>query len=77
MKCTVWSATAEAAAQVGLEALHGKPGPARDALVYSAALCLCHLGRYDGLRAAADSVRAMLDSGVVALAHLNLGGNYR
>ena len=51
--------------QAGLEALDGKPGPTREALVYSAALCLWHLGRYNTLRTAADAVRAMLDSGAV------------
>jgi anthranilate phosphoribosyltransferase len=59
------TAAAEAAAQAGLEALDGKPGPTRDALVYSAALCLLHLGRYNTLRTTAEAVRAMLDSGAV------------
>jgi anthranilate phosphoribosyltransferase len=59
------TAAAEAAAQAGLEALDGKPGPTRDALVYSAALCLWHLGRHNTLRTSADAVRAMLDSGAV------------
>jgi len=56
---------AEAAAQAGLEALDGKTGPTRDALVCSTALCLWHLGRYNTLRTAADAVRTMLDSGAV------------
>ena len=34
-----------------------------DSLVYSAAICLAHLGRYGSIQEAADAVRAMLDSG--------------
>jgi len=56
-------ATAEAAAAAGLAALNGAPGPARDSLVCAAALCLKHVGRFETLRAAADAVRAALDSG--------------
>lgn len=56
-------ATAEAAAAAGLAALNGAPGPARDSLVCAAALCLKHAGRCETLRAAADAVRAALDSG--------------
>jgi anthranilate phosphoribosyltransferase len=58
-------AIAAAAATAGREALAGKPGPVRDSLVSAAALCLWHLGRYDGLRVAADAVRGVLDSGLV------------
>jgi anthranilate phosphoribosyltransferase len=57
------AAIAEAAAQSGMDALEGKPGPARDALVFGAALCLWHLGRHPSLAAAADAVRQVLDSG--------------
>jgi anthranilate phosphoribosyltransferase len=56
-------AIAAAAAVEGHEALDGKPGPVRESLVSAAALCLWHLGRYDGLRTAADVVREALDSG--------------
>ncbi|MGI9302261.1 MAG: anthranilate phosphoribosyltransferase [Gammaproteobacteria bacterium] len=59
---------AQAAAQAGLEALDGKPGPTRDALTYGAAACLWHLGRSESMAAAAQSVRAVIDSGS-ALAH--------
>ena len=38
-------AIAEAAARAGLDALDGAPGPARDSLVYGAALILRHVGR--------------------------------
>jgi anthranilate phosphoribosyltransferase len=38
-------------------------GPARDALTYSAAICLHHLGRADSLGGAADTVRQVLDNG--------------
>jgi anthranilate phosphoribosyltransferase len=56
-------AIAAAAAMMGNEALDGKSGPVRDSLVSAAALCLWHLGRYDGLRSAADAVRTVLDNG--------------
>ncbi|MGH8475346.1 MAG: anthranilate phosphoribosyltransferase [Methylococcales bacterium] len=54
---------AKAAAEAGLEALAGKPGPTRDSLVYAAALCLWHLKRHDSLKGAAEAVRQVLDSG--------------
>jgi anthranilate phosphoribosyltransferase len=57
------AAVAKAAAQAGLEALEGRPGPTRDALVCAAALCLWHLKRYDSLKKAADAARRVLDSG--------------
>jgi len=57
------AAVAKAAAQAGMEALAGKPGPTRDCLVYGAALCLWHLGRHDSLQDAADAVRGVLDRG--------------
>jgi len=66
------NAAAARAAEFGLEALQGKEGPARDSLVYSAAICLRHLGRADNLSAAADMARAVLDSGK-ALAHFQAG----
>lgn len=56
-------AVAKAAAEVGLLALEGKPGPTRDSLVYGAALCLWQRRRYHSLAAAAAAVREVLDSG--------------
>ncbi len=56
------SALARAAAEAGLEALGGKPGPARDSLVFGAALCLWHLGRFESMMTAADAVRKVLGS---------------
>ena len=52
-----------AAAAAGLDALEGAAGPVRDSLVCAGALCLRHVGRVETLRAAADAVRAVLDSG--------------
>lgn len=63
-------AGAQAAARSGIEALEGKAGPARDSLVYSAAIVLTHLGKCASLQAAADEVRKILDSGK-ALQHFN------
>jgi anthranilate phosphoribosyltransferase len=56
-------ALAKIAAEMGIEALSGKAGPMRDSLVYSGAICLSHLKRYDSLQSAADAVRAVLDDG--------------
>ena len=57
------TAVAKAAAQAGMAALAGQPGPTRDSLVIGAALCLWHLKRHDSLESAAHAVRAVLDSG--------------
>ncbi|MBI3563182.1 MAG: anthranilate phosphoribosyltransferase [Gammaproteobacteria bacterium] len=65
-------AVAARTAEVGLEALHGKPGPARDSLIYAAALVLRHLGRAADLTTAATRVRQVLDNGK-ALAHFTAG----
>jgi len=54
---------ARAAAQAGMQALMGTPGPVRENLICSAALCLTHLGRLPSLRDAADTVRRALDTG--------------
>jgi len=54
---------ARAAAGAGMAALEGGPGATRDALICAGALCLWHVGRYDNLRAAADAIREVLDSG--------------
>lgn len=56
-------AAAQAAADAGLAALKGQAGAARDALTYSAAICLHHLGRAASLVEAADIVRGVLDNG--------------
>ncbi|MDH4096466.1 MAG: anthranilate phosphoribosyltransferase [Betaproteobacteria bacterium] len=57
------AAVAKAAAEAGRAALEGRPGPARDCLVYGAALCLWHLGRHGSLKEAAGAVRGALDRG--------------
>ena len=56
-------AIARAAARAGLEALDGAPGPARDSLVYGAALILRHTGKAQGLAEGAALARAALDDG--------------
>ena len=63
-------AIARAAAQAGLDALDGAPGPARDSLVYAAALVLRHTGRVQEPREGAAVARATLDDGR-ARAHFN------
>lgn len=55
---------AKLAAEAGMDALAGKPGPTRDGLICAAALCLRHLKRHDSLKDAADAVREVLDSGM-------------
>lgn len=54
---------ARAAAEAGLAALSGAPGPARDALLAAGALCLWHLDRHPDLHSAAAAVTRVLDSG--------------
>ena len=66
------TAIARAAAEAGIEALDGAPGPARDSLVYGAALVLRHTGRNRRLDEAAALVRAVLDDGR-ARAHFDRG----
>ena len=56
-------AIARAAARAGLEALEGASGPARDGLVYAAALILRHAGKAQGLAGGAALARAALDGG--------------
>lgn len=60
------AATAQAAAAAGLGALRGEKGASYDSLVLSASLILHHLGRAPSLAAAAQQVRAALDSGRAA-----------
>ncbi len=57
------SALRAAGVDAGLAALSGASGPARDALVYSAASILYALGRFGALREAAAAVCRALDSG--------------
>lgn len=56
-------AMAKAAAEEGLQVLEGKLGPVRDGLIYSGALVLFHLQRFDSLEKAAEAVRDVLDRG--------------
>lgn len=57
------NAVAEAAAAAGLQALGGGTGPARDGLIYAAAVCLMHIGRYPSITAAAAAPAAAIDTG--------------
>jgi len=68
-------AVAQAAANAGLEALQGAAGPARDSLVYAAAIMLRHLGKYESLLEAATAVREVIDSGA-AMTRFDAGRNY-
>jgi anthranilate phosphoribosyltransferase len=54
---------AMAAAEMGLQALAGKPGPAYDSLVYGTTLALVHLRHHSSLTAAAETVRTVLNTG--------------
>ncbi len=54
---------AEEAAKVGVAALQGEQGPARDSLIYASAIMLTHLKIEKDLQASAEKVRAVLDSG--------------
>jgi anthranilate phosphoribosyltransferase len=65
-------AVAKLAAQAGLEALGGKAGPTRDALILGGALCLWHLRRHTNFKTAADAIRNTLDNGC-ALARFERG----
>jgi len=56
-------ALAQATADAGRAALEGRPGPIYDGLVYSGALVLHHLRRFDSLDGAASAVRQVLDNG--------------
>jgi anthranilate phosphoribosyltransferase len=59
------------AAACGLDALNGKPGYTRDALVYGSAVILLSQGAANSLQEAADAARSVLDNGN-ALASLAL-----
>ncbi len=54
---------AQCAAQAGLEALQGKAGPARDSLLYAAAIVLTHIGRCDSLPEAYREAEKKVDKG--------------
>jgi len=54
---------AQEAANVGVAALQGEHGPARDSLIYSTAIMLTHLNIEKDFQASAEKVRAALDSG--------------
>ncbi len=54
---------ARAAADAGLAALDGAPGPTRDSLVHAASAILAHVGTAPDRREAAARVRAVLDDG--------------
>jgi len=59
-------ATAAAAAAAGLAALRGEKGATYDSLLLGASLILHHVGRAASFHAAAEQVRAALDSGRAA-----------
>ncbi|MEM7400313.1 MAG: anthranilate phosphoribosyltransferase [Pseudomonadota bacterium] len=56
------------AAKVGIAALEGKQGPARDSLIYSTAIMLTHMGMENNLHASSELVKDAIDSGK-ALTH--------
>ncbi len=56
-------ALAKVSADMGKAALAGEKGLMYDSLVYSSAICLTHLGRFDAIDAAANEVRKVLDDG--------------
>ena len=59
---------AEEAAKIGVAALQGEHGPARDSLIYSTAIILSHVGTEKTIQASAEKVRSVIDSGK-AFAH--------
>ncbi len=65
-------ALAALSAQVGVEALSGVIGPARDSLVFTASAFLYAIGRFSSLHDAARVVCQKIDSGA-ALAHFHKG----
>jgi len=54
---------ARVAAEQGLAAMAGEPGPARDSLVYGAAIAQYGAGRVESLDSGARTARRVLDSG--------------
>lgn len=63
-------AVASMAADAGLAALAGETGSTYDALVYSGAIALWHLKKFDNLSDAANRIREVLNNGD-ALRHFN------
>lgn len=63
-------AVARMAADAGIAALHGEQGSTYDALVYSGAIALWHLKKFDDIKTAADKIREVLNDGS-ALKHFN------
>ena len=63
-------AVTKMAADAGIAALNGTKGSIYDALVYSSAIALWHLKKYDDIKIAAGKVREVLDNGS-ALQHFN------
>lgn len=63
-------AVAKMAADAGIAAMNGEPGSTYDALVYSGAIALWHLKKYDNIKDAADKVREVLNDSS-ALKHFN------
>jgi anthranilate phosphoribosyltransferase len=57
-------AAASTAAELGIRALQGEPGPAYDSLLYSCALILWHAGISNTIASAAERIREVLDSGL-------------
>ncbi len=57
------SAVAQVSADLGKAALGGEEGIMYDSLVYSTAICLTHINRYETMQTAADAVRNVLNSG--------------
>jgi len=57
------NAMAKATADIGLRTLQGMLGPVRDGMIYTGALVLFHLKRFDSLAKAAEAVTDVLDSG--------------
>ncbi|MCK5725482.1 MAG: anthranilate phosphoribosyltransferase [Thiotrichaceae bacterium] len=57
-------ALAATSAAMGQKAMSGESGLMYDSLVYSAAICLTHLQRFDAIGEAGDAVRKVLDSGL-------------
>jgi len=63
-------AVAKMAADAGFAALNGEAGSTYDALVYSGAIALWHLKKFDDIKAAANKIREVLNDGS-ALKHFN------
>ena len=49
--------------KVGVAALQGEQGPARDSLIYSSSIMLTHMGIEKNLQTSAQRIREIIDSG--------------